>query len=134
MNNKNRVLLLDTHVFLWSLKKPQKIGPETVDIMYSASKIYVSVVSLWELAIKYKAGKFSYSTEELIKGLTDSGFELLSFGAEHLRSYNSVLLPHSDPFDALLVSQSESESALFITADKQILCKTGTYAVFDCAQ
>lgn len=124
MNSK---IFLDTHVFLWAIKDPQKIGPETLRIINSATKVYVSAVSLWELAMKQKVGKFSYDTEELMRTSALSGFELVPLEAQHLTSYEEIVLPHNDPFDALLLAQSEYSDCVFVTVDKQILSQVSKF-------
>ncbi|MGH7237830.1 MAG: hypothetical protein ACREGF_04815, partial [Candidatus Saccharimonadales bacterium] len=55
-------LLLDSHVFIWSLEQVEKLGSGTQELIGSAARVYVSKVTLWELAIKYKAKKFPYDT------------------------------------------------------------------------
>jgi PIN domain nuclease of toxin-antitoxin system len=114
-------LLLDSHVFVWALEQTQKIGRRATEQITGASTVYVSVISLWELEIKHKAGKFPYTTAKLVEGLEQSGFTLLALAPEHIEAYGRVHLAHNDPFDTLLVAQSEAAGCQFVTADKQIL-------------
>ncbi|MGH7237695.1 MAG: type II toxin-antitoxin system VapC family toxin, partial [Candidatus Saccharimonadales bacterium] len=62
-----------------------------------------------------------YDTVYLLEGIKASGFLLLDIYTEHLQAYASVRLPHKDPFDSLLVAQSEVENCIFLTADANIL-------------
>ena len=42
-------LLLDTHVLLWTLDRPERLGERARDLLTDpASDIFVSIVSLWE--------------------------------------------------------------------------------------
>jgi PIN domain nuclease of toxin-antitoxin system len=50
--------LLDTHVLLWVLGDPDRLKPETIRALAeSANTVFVSVVSLWEVAVKRRVGK-----------------------------------------------------------------------------
>ncbi|MEO6760864.1 MAG: type II toxin-antitoxin system VapC family toxin [Candidatus Saccharimonadales bacterium] len=117
-------VLLDSHVFLWALEQPHKIGAKTTQLITEADSVYVSVVSLWELELQHAAGKFPYTTTKLVEGIKQSGFKLMKLEPSHIQEYGRVKLPHKDPFDTLLVAQSQAEDCLFITADKQILASS----------
>lgn len=132
MAQTKQPLLLDTHVFIWSLEQIEKLGQETQQLLQSGVSVYVSKASLWELAIKYKAKKFPYDTDYLLEGLKSSGFSLLDIDTEHLQMYPTVQLTHQDPFDLLLVAQAHVEQYLFITADAKIV--SSSYAVHNAAR
>jgi PIN domain nuclease of toxin-antitoxin system len=120
MVNK-QALLLDSHVFIWSLEQVDKIGQETLTLLQSGVEVYISKATLWELAIKYKADKFPYDTNYLYEGMKLSGYSLLDIEVEHLQMYASIELPHKDPFDLMLVAQAETENFTFVTADIKLL-------------
>lgn len=121
MTRNNQPLLLDTHVFIWSLEQIEKLGQETQQLLQSGASVYISKASLWELAIKYKVKKFPYNTDSLLEGIKLSGFSLLDIDTEHLQMYSATQLPNKDPFDLLLVTQANVERYLFVTADGNIL-------------
>ena len=121
MTQNKQSLLLDSHVFIWSLEQTEKLGQETQQLLRSGASVYISKASLWELAIKYKAKKFPYDTEYLLEGIKLSGFSLLDIDTEHLQMYSITQLPNNDPFDLLLVTQAHFEQYKFITADRNIL-------------
>lgn len=123
----NKPVLLDTHVFVWALEQSDKIGYQTKQLIQNAPAVYVSVASLWELAIKFKTGKFQHDTKKLQQGLTQSNFALLPINPAHIEQYANVVLPHADPFDTVMVAQSVAESLILITADKQILSQSSEY-------
>jgi PIN domain nuclease of toxin-antitoxin system len=113
-------LLLDTHVLLWFAAGDDRLGRRGVDaILDPANTILVSLVSLWEAAIKMRAGKLSADMTALIDGIAQQGFELLHLRAAHIERL--LLLPvaerHRDPFDHLLLAQAATESATFLTDD-----------------
>jgi len=125
-------LLLDSHVFIWSLEQIEKLGQETKKLLQSGVSVYISKASLWELAIKYKAKKFPYDTNYLLEGIKQSGFSVLDIDTDHLQAYPTMQLPNKDPFDLLLVTQAYVEQYLFITADDMIL--KSSYAVHDATE
>jgi len=129
MAQTKQPLLLDSHVFIWSLEQTEKIGQETKRLLQSGVSVYISKVSLWELAIKYKLKKFPYDTDYLLEGVKLSGFSVLDIDTDHLQAYPTTRLPNQDPFDLLLVTQACIEQCLFITADAKIL--GSTYSVQD---
>lgn len=114
-------LLLDSHVFIWSLEQTEKLGQETQKLLQSGVSVYISKASLWELAIKYKAKKFPYDTNYLLDGVKLSGFSVLDIDIDHLQAYPTTQLLNKDPFDLILVTQAYVEQYMFITADSKIL-------------
>lgn len=129
MTQNKQPLLLDSHVFIWSLEQIEKLGQETQQLLQSGVSVYVSKASLWELAIKYQAKKFPYDTDDLLEGIKLSGFSLLDISTEHLQKHSTIQLSNKDPFDQLLVTQAQVELCLFITADNKIL--NSSYATQD---
>ncbi|HEX4774357.1 MAG TPA: type II toxin-antitoxin system VapC family toxin [Candidatus Saccharimonadales bacterium] len=129
MAQTRQSLLLDSHVFIWSLEQTKKIGQETQKLLQSGVSVYISKASLWELAIKYKAKKFPYDTKYLLEGIKLSGFSVLDIETDHLQAYPTTQLLYKDPFDLLLVTQAYVEGYMFITADGKIL--ESSYTVQD---
>jgi PIN domain nuclease of toxin-antitoxin system len=55
-------LLSDTHTFIWSFSNTKKLSPTAArELQNPANEIFVSVASVWEMEIKIKLGKFSFS-------------------------------------------------------------------------
>jgi len=114
-------LLLDSNDYLWLLYESNRLGPKTLKRLQAADTVYVSAACLWELAIKHDKGRLPYSAGELAKGMDALGAELLPIETRHLENLRNIKLPHKDPFDRLLVAQSEAGNCIFITSDKNIL-------------
>jgi PIN domain nuclease of toxin-antitoxin system len=112
-------VLLDTHVALWLVADPERLGEQTTALL-SAQPSWVSAVSLWELAIKQQLGKLSVKTD-VASALRDSGVGELALNWRHTAGYADVELAHRDPFDRLLVAQAHGEGLSFSTADRAIL-------------
>lgn len=113
-------LLLDTHVLLWWLSDDPKLGDEARGAISVADNIvYVSAVSLWEIAIKHGIGKLQLP-ENFDDALADQGFLELPLKWEHSRRNRALPWLHRDPFDRMLIAQALAESLTLVTADREI--------------
>lgn len=109
-------LLLDTHVALWWLLDDPALPEDLADVLDHEPDIYLSVATIWEVAIKQAAGKLDGPTD-LPELLRDSGFVLLAVEATHAIAAGRLPLIHRDPFDRLLVAQARSEELRLVTRD-----------------
>lgn len=115
--------LLDTHLLLWGSTNNEKLPLAAASIIHDTENtLWVSVVSLWEVAIKaaQKKPDFPYEVEQLRTGLLANGYRELSIESEHVLALKDLPAIHSDPFDRLLVSQAISEGMTLLTADKKL--------------
>jgi PIN domain nuclease of toxin-antitoxin system len=111
-------LLLDTHALLWWLSDDPKLGAAARDhIMDPANDILVSVVSLWEILVKVRAGKLEAGIEEILDEMQAQGFALLQIAPTHLVALAALPMHHRDPFDHLLIAQAIAEKATFLSED-----------------
>jgi PIN domain nuclease of toxin-antitoxin system len=113
--------LLDTHAFLWfingSPELPLAVQEQIEDV---DNQIWVSVVSFWEIAIKYALGKLllDIPLEELEQQLADNGFHTLSLEIRDTLSVATLPLHHGDPFDRLLICQAVNNNFTMLTRDQ----------------
>lgn len=114
------MILLDSHVLIWVINNSERLGPRSRQLL-TTSPVLISVVSIWELGLKHKKGKLPYSVIELLDAVDIMGAKILSLEPSHLQRYESIELLHKDPFDSLLVAQSEVIGGILLTDDKQIL-------------
>ena len=114
-------LLLDTHVLLWWLGDRVRLSQRARDaIGYPRSRIFVSVASLWEIAIKVAAGKLVIPND--IEAVLDlNGFQVLPIFAAHALGVMTLSAVHKDPFDRLLVAQALHEGLTLVTHDPWVL-------------
>ena len=113
--------LLDTHVFLWMAAEPEKISEKAREhIMNADNTLYLSLVSLWEMQIKTQLGKLALdvSLDELWRRQQiEAGILLLPTREEHVWELGNLPQLHRDPFDRLLIAQSQYEKMPLISAD-----------------
>ena len=113
-------LLLDTHVLLWLMQEDRRLSPEAHALIYNAAEVYVSIASIWEIAIKWRLGKMEEDPEELVATIGKAGLLELPVKALHAVTTSKLPLLHRDPFDRLLVAQAISETMRLLTADPQL--------------
>ena len=113
-------LLLDTHVFLWSVSGSRKLHARARRTLQSASAVFVSAASIWEIAIKSRLGKLEADPGALVEAIEASGFLELPVTAQHAREVAGLPALHEDPFDRLLVAQAQSEQLLLLTAEERL--------------
>ena len=114
------IILLDTHYLIWTLSESTKLTGQARDLISDASQeIYVSVVSLWEIAIKSSLNKLEI--EGGLQGVLDRlpilGFKLLDVQVAHVLMLPNLPLHHRDPFDRMLIAQAKPEGMHVLTVD-----------------
>ncbi len=114
--------LLDTSTFLWYVSAQTELSPQARSIIGdSRNSVYLSFVSIWELSIKYRIGKLELAADSLSDWLDShretNSFRLLEIKVTHLLQYADLPLVHRDPFDGLLIAQSQVENIPVITSD-----------------
>lgn len=117
-------LILDTHVIIRLVNGDSSIDPEIVQLIDDKSnQKYVSVASLWEIAIKVSINKLKMrgSISEIIKLLSENDISIVDIKPLHLE--HLILLPfiHKDPFDRLIIAQARTENWQIITDDQFIV-------------
>ncbi len=111
--------LLDTHVFLWLASDPSRLSIPAAEVC-QAGQLSLSVVSIWEIAIKMQIGrlKIPAALQDLIdKYLRIGQISVLPIHARHAFRYAALPLHHRDPFDRMLVAQSLEEGLPLISRD-----------------
>jgi PIN domain nuclease of toxin-antitoxin system len=118
-------LLLDTHVFIWSVMDSRQLKVATRGYLASAEVIYVSAASIWEIAIKTRLGKMTGDAEAFAAAIDASGFRELPVSAKHAAAVAELPLHHADPFDRMLLAQAFLEPLRLVTADKALVVYGG---------
>jgi PIN domain nuclease of toxin-antitoxin system len=116
-------LLLDTHVLLWTLGAPERLGNAlSAAIKSPDNDVMFSAVSIWEIAIKSALRKddFQVAPEEILAAAIESGFTELPVRSAAAVQVARLPAHHRDPFDRLLIAQAMTEPATFYTADSQL--------------
>ena len=113
--------LLDTHTFLWfasgSGNLPLKVLEKITDREVNC---YLSIASLWEIAIKIEIGKLSMSLgfDEISDFCVRNEFQILPIEIQYLLELQKLPRFHFDPFDRLIIAQAASDNLIIMTKDK----------------
>ncbi|MBL4775171.1 MAG: type II toxin-antitoxin system VapC family toxin [Mariprofundus sp.] len=118
-------ILIDTHIFLWAISEPDKIDQQKRTALETATNtIYISSMSIVELMIKASLGKLQINFDP-IEIAERSGFELLDFSAQDAMQLKDMPLHHKDPFDRMLIAQSNARGFSMMTDDRK-------FSLYDC--
>lgn len=119
------LVLLDTHVLLSLAKGESSRLPAFVQdaLRNERNAMFASVVSLWEIAIKYRLGKLASPCplEQWPRGLSAMAISLMDIGASHALAEADPVPDTNDPFDRLLLAICEVEKMRFATLDRSLI-------------
>ena len=111
------ILLLDTHVFLWWDSGHAALKADARGMIEDAgNRVLVSAASVWEIAIKRRAGKLDFDGSPTA-AIAANGFEDLAILPIDAEQAGELAWAHADPFDRLLVVQARRLAATLVTAD-----------------
>jgi PIN domain nuclease of toxin-antitoxin system len=111
-------LLIDTHVILWGYTEPERISKSASRAMASdQNECFVSVASLWEIAIKVRKGQLLAHDDLPARIRANPQLTILPIAVEHAWRVRQLPRLHGDPFDLLLVSQALVEQMTLVTHD-----------------
>jgi PIN domain nuclease of toxin-antitoxin system len=112
-------LLLDTHILIWWLSQDASLSMTARKAITESDKVYVSAVSVWEIAVKRSLGKLQLRGD-LEAHIASNNFSPLSVSVAHALAAGKLPYHHRDPFDRVLIAQANIESLTLITKDKHI--------------
>lgn len=122
-------VLLDTHAFLWWVTDDPQLSLQASEVIAEGrNTIFLSTATAWEIAIKARLGKLRLPAdpEPFIKRqLALNAIEVLPIELSHALHVFALPNLHRDPFDRILIAQSQIESLAIITAEKMM----GRYGV-----
>ncbi len=116
-------ILLDTHVFLWSLFTPDKLSKAVIrEIKSPNNDVAVSVVTFWEISLKYTLGKLELTgvnPEELPDFAAQMNLEILLITAAEASTFHKLpRFSHKDPFDRIIIWQAIQRKMTLVSKDR----------------
>lgn len=114
-------LLLDTHALVWAVSTPDRLSASARALIEDrGNRLLVSAASAWELATKFRLGRFP-EAEVLVRQfaavLDQLGAAELPMSADHALRAGGLRWTHRDPFDRMLAAQALIANVPLITRD-----------------
>ncbi len=117
-------LLLDTHIFLWLISHDERLPlPMQESILSLDNAVYLSIVSYWEIIVKYQLGKLPLpQPPELFIPIqrVQHQVDLLLLDEVSVSQLANLPPLHRDPFDRMLICQALAHGLTLVTQDNQI--------------
>ena len=92
----------------------------SIYVVIPANTLVLSVVSVWELQIKYQLGKLTLRaplSQIVSDQQRENGIEILLVTLSHILALDQLPPIHKDPFDRLLIAQSIAENIAVLSVD-----------------
>jgi len=116
-------LLLDTHIWLWSLQDPNKLGRRVQQELRSpANEIWLSAISTWEALTLYAKGKIRLQGD-LSEWVAEATAPLREAPLTHeiALAAQQLTLPNPDPADRFIAATAKLLRLTLVTADAKLL-------------
>ena len=117
-------ILLDTHTALWMVNEHEKLSSTAKNLLRDDdNSLFISIVSLWEMAIKASLGKLTEmygGMDAFVSKIAIMPIELFPITTNHIRIVESLPFVHRDPFDRMIVATAISDGMTILTNDSYI--------------
>lgn len=115
-------MILDTHLVIWALADPPRLGPALAIEIEAAERVWFSAVAIWETAIKVGRGRpdFVVDPHRMRRRLIETGWTELPVDGRHAAAAADLPPLHADPFDRLMAAQARVEGLALLTRDPQL--------------
>lgn len=113
-------VLLDTHVWAWSLGGDRRLSQRALAAMQEADTVLVSPITFFEIAQKVRLGKWPEMEnflDQLPGLLRAQGGVVADFGPSICLEAGMMDWVHRDPFDRLIAATARQSALLLISAD-----------------
>jgi PIN domain nuclease of toxin-antitoxin system len=118
-------LLLDTHVWIWSLVAPRHLTSRVVRALRSpANELWLSPVSTWELLVLVEKGRVVLDVEPdewLDEAMRRAPLREAPITHDIARESRRIKLPHQDPADRFLAATAKVLGLTLVTADERLM-------------
>lgn len=118
-------LLLDTHIWIWSLVSPEKLRPRVAgELVNPANELWLSPISVWETMLLLERRKLLVdgdATEWLERMLRATPAREAPLTHEVAIRSRSVSVQHADPADRFLAATALVQDLTLVTADARLV-------------
>ncbi len=117
-------LLLDTHIWLWSLLKPGKLGKDIAEALENKNnELFISPITIWETMILAEKEKIELdlpSKEWITEALKRSPVKEAKLSHAIAIKSRLIELPHKDPADRFIAATAWEYDLTLITVDEKL--------------
>jgi PIN domain nuclease of toxin-antitoxin system len=117
-------LLLDTHVWIWSLVSPERLVRRVATALENRSnELWLSPISIWEALLLVEKGKLTLEgdVDEWFLAALEAPLREAPLTREIALETTRVELPHRDPADRFLLATARVLDLTLVTADERLL-------------
>jgi PIN domain nuclease of toxin-antitoxin system len=113
--------LLDTHTLIWFIGGNKELSHNARQVIEAENATnFISIATLWEIAIKISLGKLELKTpfNQINQQLLENGFEVLPITFEDTLIVSTLPFHHRDPFDRIIIAQAITNKLSIISKDE----------------
>jgi PIN domain nuclease of toxin-antitoxin system len=115
-------LLLDTHIWLWSLLEPSRLGRRTAAALDDpGNELWLSPISIWETLMLAERRRvvLQPDAERWVRGCLERlPLREAPLNAEVAMASRALRIPSDDPADRFLAATARVYDLTFVTADR----------------
>jgi len=116
--------LLDTHIWLWSLLDPDRLGTNIIELLENKeSELFISPITVWEILVLAEKGRIELRLspkEWIVEALKRSPVKEAKLSHEIAIKSRQIQLPHKDPADRFIAATALENDLTLITEDKKL--------------
>ena len=122
-------LLLDTHIWVWSLRHPERLSRRVARVLSDPrNELWLSPISLWEFFWLCKKGRLNIKENPsswIAAALAKVPFREATLTHEVVLATETIVLPHRDPADIFLAASAKVYELTLVTADENLIGSKG---------
>ncbi len=112
--------LLDTHTLIWFINGDKQLSKKAQKaIELNGAENFVSIASLWEMAIKVSLKRLDLKASFVQVGeqILQNNFQILPISLQDIVTLSSLPFHHRDPFDRMIIAQSLTNTLVLLSKD-----------------
>lgn len=127
--------LLDTHIWIWAVSKPEKLSKKVREILRNKShELFISSISYWEFLVLLEKGRITISKpldKWLKRAINNTGIRKIPIDKEIAIQSRKIPLPHQDPADRFIAATASVHQLTLITSDGKLAKSPGLTVIFN---
>jgi len=118
-------LLLDTHIFLWSMLEPDRLTAAVHAALTAPDNtLWLSPISVWEVLVLAEKGRIEFDSPAggwVRTALKHCPLREAPVTHEIALTSRTIQLPHNDPADRFLAATATVRNLTLVTADQRLI-------------